>query len=352
MSLLHPSRPDAPHLLDLRPLAALPGGFFDVSGTHLVVDATAELPQALFGESEGAVDLLRPTRAQVRVPDGAIASELHLRYADMESNRLPANIAVPVAEDLHMISNPAVDADGNLFAMVSGPRGTRVSVAIYRIGRDMQVRPFVRDLLNVSALAFGPDGYLYASSRAEGTVYRVSPEGAVSTFAEGMGIATGLAFDQSGNLYVGDRSGTIFRLGPHGKHNAAEIFVYATLEPSVAAYHLAFRDDGVLLVTAPTTSSHQPIYAIDPDGSTRVFFRGLGRPQGMALDVDGNVYVAASLGGRRGIVRLSPQGTSPELIVSGNDLVGLCFLEDGAAALATGSTLYQVDLGITGRLLV
>ncbi len=355
MSLLHPTRPEAPHIHSLHPLAALPGGAFEVAGTRLIRGPEpADLPDAFFGEIQGTVDLLRPTRAQVRVPEGAIPSDLALHYAGQAgqaSNSLHANVAVPVAEDLHMISNPAADADGNLFAMVSGPRGTRVSVSIFRIGRDMQVRPFARDLLNISALAFGPDGYLYASSRAEGTVYRISPEGAVSTFAEGMGIATGLAFDGEGNLYVGDRSGTIFRLGPHGKHNAAEIFVYATLEPSVAAYHLAFRDDGILLVTAPTTSSNQPIYAIDPDGSTRVFYRGLGRPQGMALDENGNVYVAASLGGRRGIVKLAASGGDAELLVSGNDLVGLCFLEDGAAALATGSTLYQVDLGITGRLL-
>ncbi len=350
MSLLHPTRPDGPHLDSMYPLAALPGGSFEIVGAHLTRGASRpELPQAYFGEIEGAVDLLRPGRVQVRVPDGAIASDLSLHYADETSNALHANVAVPVAEDLHMVSNPAADSDGNVFAMVSGPRGTRVPVSIYRVGRDMQVRPFVRDLLNVSALAFGPDGYLYASSRAEGTVYRISPEGAVSTFAEGMGIATGLAFDTNGNLYVGDRSGTIFRLGPHGKHNAAEIFVYATLEPSVAAYHLAFRADGVLLVTAPTTSSNQAIFAIDQDGSTGVFYRGLGRPQGMALDEQGNVYVAASLAGHRGIVKLAQDGRTAELVVSGNDLVGLCFLDDGAAALATAGTLYQVDLGITGR---
>ena len=353
MSLLHPTRPEAPHITSLHPFAALPGGAFEVTGTRLVRGPEAvDLPDAFFGEIRGTVDLLRPTRAQVRVPEGAIPGDLALRYAGQAgqaSNTLHANVAVPVAEELHMISNPAVDADGNLFAMVSGPRGTRVAVSIFRLGLDMQVRPFARDLLNISALAFGPDGYLYASSRAEGTVYRISPEGAVSTFAEGMGIATGLAFDKDGNLYVGDRSGTIFRLGPHGKHNAAEIFVYATLEPSVAAYHLAFRDDGVLLVTAPTTSSNQPIYAIDPGGSTHVFYRGLGRPQGMALDANGNVYVAASLAGHRGIIKVSADGQNAELVVSGNDLVGLCFLEDGAATLATGSTLYQVDLGITGR---
>ena len=351
MNLRHPSRPDLPHLDRLQPLAALPGGSFEVTGSNLL-GKDADLPRVFFGETEGAVDLLRPTRAQVRVPAGTIAGEVSLRYAAAQSNSLRANVAVLMADDLHMISNPAADADGNVYAMVSGPRGTRVPVAIYRISRDLQVRPFVRDLLNVSALALGPDSYLYASSRAEGTVYRISPEGAVSTFAEGMGIATGLAFDGSGNLYVGDRSGTIFRLGPHGKHNAAEIFVYATLEPSVAAYHLAFRDDGVLLVAAPTTSSHQPLYAIDPDGTPRVFFRGLGRPQGIAVDSAGDVYVAASLAGRRGIVRIAADGHSAELAVSGNDLVGLCFLEDGAAALATANSLFQVGLGIEGRALV
>src|SRR5579875_681702 len=349
MSLLRPVRPDAPHLDRLRPVAALPGGSFEITGMRFADGGSPQLPRAFFGDAEAAVDLVRPTRVQVRVPDGAASGDLVLRNGDTESNVLHARVAVPIADDLHMVSNPAVDADENMFAMISGPRGTRVPVSIVRVSRDLQIRPFVRDLLNVSALAFGPDGYLYASSRAAGTVYRISPEGAVSTFAEGMGIATGLAFDQAGNLYVGDRSGTIFRLGPHGKHNAAEIFVYATLEPSIAAYHLAFRDDGMLLVTAPTTSSHQPIHAIDPDGSPHIFYRGLGRPQGLALDVEGNVYVAALLGGRRGIIRISADGHEAELCVSGNDLVGLCFLEDGAAALATASTLYTVELGIVGR---
>lgn len=352
MSLLHPNRPPAPTLSSLRPEAALPGGSFEVTGAHLLTarsGAPSRLPMAFVGDTEAALDLVRPTRAQVRVPEGTIAGDLTLRYNGHSTNGLRANVAVPLADDLHLVSNPAVDADGNLFAMISGQRGTRVPVSIVRIARDLQIRPFARDLLNVSALAFGPDGYLYASSRAEGIVYRISPEGAVSTFAEGMGIATGLAFDKQGNLFVGDRSGTIFKLGPHGKHNGAEIFVFATLEPSVAAYHLAFRNDGVLLVTAPNTSSNQAIYAIDPEGETRVFYRGLGRPQGMALDAEGKVYVAASLAGRRGLVCVAADGTEAKLLVSGNDLVGLCFTEDGCAALATATTLYHVDLGIRGQ---
>jgi sugar lactone lactonase YvrE len=348
VSLLHPSRPadpDAPHLERLTPRAAIPGGSFEVHGQHLIAMTNdgPQLPSANFGEMPATLDMVRPTRAMVQVPDGAISSDLTFRFAATHTNTLYANIGVEFADELHLIANPCTDPEGNIYAMVSGPRGTKVPVSIFRIDRDLQTRPFARDLLNVSALAFGPDEHLYASSRSEGTVYRISTGGAITTFAEGMGVATGLAFDRDGNLFVGDRSGTIFKISP-----SKEIFVFATLEPSVAAYHLCFAADGTLLVTAPTTSSNQPIYAIDPDGNATVFYAGLGRPQGMAFDENENLYVAASLAGRRGIVRITPQKQA-ELFIAGNDLVGLCFLDDGCAALATGDALFHVDLGINGR---
>ena len=50
------------------------------------------------------------------------------------------------------------------------------------------------------------------------------------------------------------------------------------------------------------------MYKIDPHGQVTVFYRGLGRPQGLAFDKDGNLYVAASLGGQRGIVKITPDG--------------------------------------------
>lgn len=344
-------RPATPHLTSLSPRAAIPGGSFEVFGTGLLTYTNdgPQIPTAAFGEVPAPLELVRPERALVRVPEGTIASDLTLSTGGRASNVLHANIAVSMAENLHLISNPAADQEGNLYAMVSGPRGERVPVSIFRIDRDLQVRPFVRDLLNISALAVGHDGFVYASSRSEGTVYRISQEGEVATFVEGMGVATGIAFDRDGNLFVGDRSGTIFKIGPSGTAQAGEVFVFATLEASVAAYHLAFRDDGSLLVTAPNTSSNQAIYAITPEGEASVFYRGLGRPQGLALDEEGAVYVAASLHGRRGIVRITPEGDSAELFITGNDLVGLCFLDDGCAALATANALFHVDLGIRGR---
>jgi streptogramin lyase len=350
MSLFHPHA-DAPHLDHVTPAAAMPGGEAVVHGANLGAAAHV-IPRATIGDISATIVLSRPTRATVRIPEGSITGDLILHRNGAASNPLSLRIAVPMAENLHPVGNPAVDADGNVYATLSGSRGQVMPVSIFRIQRDFQMTPFVRDLLNPTGLAFAPDGYLYASSRAEGTVYRISPEGAISTYAEGMGIATGIAFDRDGNLFVGDRSGTIFKIARGDAHGSSgEIFVYATLEPSIAAYHLAFNDAGTLFVTGPTTSSNQAVHAIDRDGNTTVFYQGLGRAQGMAFDVDDNLYVAASLHGQRGIIRITPQREA-SLAVSGQNLVGLAFLEDGCAALATRDALYHVALDIEGRPLI
>jgi DNA-binding beta-propeller fold protein YncE len=158
-----------------------------------------------------------------------------------------------------------------------------------------------------------------------------------------MGIATGLAFDAEENLYVGDRSGTIFKIG-----RDRQIFVFATLEPSVSAYHLAFSPAGDLFVAGPTTSSFDAVYRVDPQGKSEVFFRGLGRPQGLAFDVAGNLYVAASLNGRRGIVKLTPDKKA-SLAVAGQGVVGLAFAPGKAAVLATNSAVHHIAWGIQGK---
>jgi sugar lactone lactonase YvrE len=158
-----------------------------------------------------------------------------------------------------------------------------------------------------------------------------------------MGVATGLAFDPDDNLYVGDRSGTIFKIS-----RSRQIYVFATLEASIAAYHLAFGPDRYLYVTGPTTSSFDSVFRISPAGEVETFYRGLGRPQGMAFDAQGRLYVAASLMGRRGIIRLGGDAR-PELFLSGPNVVGLAFSPSRAMIVATSNALYRVDVNIAGK---
>jgi len=186
---------------------------------------------------------------------------------------------------------------------------------------------------------------MYVSSRNDEAVYQVAPNGTVSSYAEGMGVATGIAFDKNENLYVGDRSGTIFKIA-----RDRQIFVFATLEPSVSAYHLAVGPQGDLFVTGPTTSSFDSVYRIDPHGAVSVFYRGLGRPQGLAFDAEGNLYVAASLTGKRGIVKITPQAKAT-LEVAGYGVVGLAFAPGKSAILATNSAVHHISWNIAGLLL-
>ncbi len=243
---------------------------------------------------------------------------------------------------LHPVTSPAVSRSGMVYATISGPRGKQTPVSVVRVSPDGRATPFVTGILNATGLAFNPEGELFVTSRAEGTVYRVDAAGEFTVYSEGMGVATGAAFDAEGNLFVGDRSGSVFKINPQ-----RQIFVHATLEPSVAAYHLAVGAAGTLFVTAPSLSSNEAIWAIEPNGDTRAWFRGLGRPQGLAVSREGDIYLAACLHGRHGLVRVTPSGEAT-LVLAGTNLVGIAFSPLGTTILATNDAVYDVDLGVEG----
>jgi len=346
--LLKSESSHAPRIEALQPNAALPGGEVEVLGSNLGPVAYRR-PVAMVGDLAAPVLMSRGKRMMLRVPEEAESGRLRILRNGAQSNAVELKVAKQIASGVHIVANPAVDREGNVYATVSGARGQETPVSVYRVERDGELHPFVSGIMNATGLAVDDEDNLYVSSRQEGTVYRVTPAGAVSVYAEGMGIATGLAFDVEHNLYVGDRSGTIFKIAPD-----RQIFVFATLEPSVAAYHLAFGIDSTLYVSGPTTSSFDNVYAIDRDGATTVFYRGLGRPQGLAVDIAGSVYVAASLAGRRGVVRISPAGDA-QLAIAGSSIVGFTFVPGGNALVATlnphpspVSAVYHVALGIEG----
>lgn len=334
-----------PHIESVLPSAALPGGEVRIVGSGLKPPALRR-PRVAMGEVEAAIVVSSDDFVIARVPEGATSGDVVVSTNGSSSNPHPINVAVPIAENLHPVTNPALDAEGNIYATFSGSRGQKVPVSIYKIDTDYNVRPFLSEMMNATGIAFDRAGQMYVSSRMDGTVYRVAPNGTMSAYAEGMGIATGIAFDKDENLYVGDRSGTIFKIA-----RDRQIFVFATLEPSVAAYHLAFAPSGDLFVAGPTTSSFDCIYRVDPHGEVNVFYRGLGRPQGLAFDNEGNLYCAASLNGKRGIVRVAPDG-SASLVISGHGLVGLAFAPDNAVILATGNGVHRLVWDVKGRSLV
>jgi sugar lactone lactonase YvrE len=333
-----------PRIERVEPAAAIAGGEVLIQGQGFASGSNGK-PRVKFGEAPAGVVVASDDFVVATVPDNGTGSSVEVTTEAGESSAR-VEIGALIADNLHPVANPAVDAEGYIYVTFSGRRGQKVPIALYRISPSFEVKPLLGDLLNATGLALDSSGTLYVSSRAEGVVYQVTRDSRRTSYAEGMGIATGLAFDADDNLLVGDRSGTIFKIG-----RDRQIFVFATLEPSVAAYHLAFGPDQQLYVTGPTTSSHDCVYRISSTGQVSVFYRGLGRPQGLAFDAEGNLYVAASLRGRRGIVRFTPSG-QPELAISGPNLVGLAFAppKPGGIILASNSGLYHLAWPIAGLL--
>jgi sugar lactone lactonase YvrE len=333
----------SPVILSVEPSFALPGGEVRLHGRALLTSLT-QAPEVLFGEAVATVVFASPTQLTLLVPEAASGDTITVT-TDHGSASVAFTLATLLSESLHPVANPAVDDNGNIYVTFSGSRGQAVPTSLFRIDDESVLHPIDAEIMNPTGLALDEDGNLYISSRNDGAVYRLSTAGDLTAYAEGMGVATGLAFDAVGNLYVGDRSGTIFKIAPD-----RQIFVFATLEPSVAAYHLAFSPNGNLYVTGPTTSSNDCVYEIDPHGMVTPFFSHLGRPQGLAFDLEGNLYVAASWRSRRGIICITPAGQA-SFIISGVNVIGLAFDPSHALVVATTSAAYFLPWSMPGFIL-
>ena len=289
------------------------------------------------------------TRILAIVPDEAGEGKTiaHLESSSEVSNTHEMIVGRELADDMHIVANPAVDpTDDAIILTRSGSRGQHLPVTLFRLETDGYLDEMPEAILNPTGIAFDADGQMFVTNRAQGEVYAVGRDGTATVYAAGLGIATGLAFDKSGAMYVGDRSGTIYKVNEYASAEA-----FATVEQSVAAYHLAFGPDGRLYVTAPGLASHDAVYAIDKDGTVTRFFRGLGRPQGLAFDRSGNLYVAGCYQGHHGIVKIAPDDQSARHLVAGNSVVGLCFTRTGDMIVATNAAVYSISCGIEGTLL-
>ncbi|MFN2393501.1 MAG: gluconolaconase [Pyrinomonadaceae bacterium] len=283
------------------------------------------------------------------VPDNLDTTEVevYLQNAGDKSASKTIMVGKKLADNLHMVANPAVDPkDDSIILTRSGSRGQQLPITLLRLEKDGFLNEMPVDIMNPTAVAFDKTGQLFVTARADAEVCSINMDEEAIPYASELGIATGLAFDKNGVMFVGDRSGTIYRVESFGNADS-----FAVLEPSVSAYHMAFGNDGRLYVTAPGLSSFDAIYAIDKNGYDKIFYRGLGRPQGIAFDNQENIYVAASFQGSRGIVKITPDGKNAEVFVAGMNIVGLCFTRKGEIIVATNDTVYSLPIGIYGTLL-
>ncbi len=335
-------------IISVDPPRAIPGGEVSIECADFQIGGYDD-HGCFFDGQKARVVAASSSRILAIVPETFDTSNVEIYLESGGDRSAPFNITVgkKLAEDLHIVANPAIDPkDDSIIVTRSGSRGQKLPTTLYRLEPDGFLNEFTADILNPTGIAFNATGELFVTNRADGEVCRIVNDDDVVPFSSELGIATGIAFDSEGRMYVGDRSGTIFRIDDFG---APETF--SVVEPSVSAFHLAFGADGRLYVTAPKLSGFDAVYAIDVNGTEQIFYRGFGRPQGLAFDRDGNLFCAACFRGKHGIVKITPDGETAEMFLAGMNVVGLCFTRNGEMIVATNEEVFSLPLGIYGTLL-
>ena len=183
------------------------------------------------------------------------------------------------------------------------------------------------DIPQVSGVAVGTDGSIYASSTIpEGKIFHLFPDGTRQVLIDGLQTPQALTLNSDGILYavVGGEGGTglyaaplrgdtILSIGPDGTASTLANVRHAT--------DMALGPDGLLYVAAG-----QHVYRVWPFGIAELFASGFSNAQGVAFDVEGNLYVADE--GRSAIVRINgfPQGRLTGVVtnaVTGTPLEGV-----------------------------
>jgi DNA-binding beta-propeller fold protein YncE len=333
-------------ILSVNPLYAIPGGEVIIECEGFEINQKEGFGCFFDGQQARLIGA-SSNRVIAIVPDNFDLPEVEIYLESCGDRSDSATIIVgqKIAEELHIVANPAVDPkDESVILTRSGSRGQSLPVTLFRLEVDGYLQEMTVDILNPTGIAFDSNGQLYVTNRSDGEVCQINSDDDFVTFASNLGIATGIVFDKNGVMYVGDRGGTIYRVSGFGIPEP-----FATIEPSVSAYHLAFDNAGNLCVSAPGLSSFDSVYLVDKEGFVKTFYRGLGRPQGLAFDKNGNLYIAACLRGRRGIVKITVD-KKPEIFVAGMNVIGLCFNKKGEMLVATNDTVYSIPMAVFGTL--
>jgi sugar lactone lactonase YvrE len=332
--------PAVQRLTGIRPLWAVEGGRIDVLGSDFPI-GQPQLPEVRIGDLPARVVYASSSTISALVPSGLAGGPTTVRVADVPGETAFVEIGAVLATGLHQVDSPVFDRAGNLYVTFSGTRGEQVPVSIFRVNREGERTPYGGNIVNPTSMVFDEAGVLYVSSRLEGSVYRIPPDGSAEVFASELGVACGLALARDGGFYVGDRSGTIFRLERNGTASAV-----ATLPPSVAAFHLAVGPDDALYVTGPTMGPYDHVYRVDiQNGTIDRIYSKFGRPQGLAFDSQGTLYVVEALAGWSGLYRVSLEGTA-ELVVAAPALVGVAIDPLGGLVVSSNETAYRLQVNL------
>jgi hypothetical protein len=200
-------------------------------------------------------------------------------------------------------------------------------------------------LAGPETMVFDSSGNLFVSNGSAKTIKKVTPSGVKTTFASNVDVV-GMAFDAFGNLFVSQKSkdtdaseGVILEFAPDGSR---KVFASNLTKPQ----GLAFDPLGNLYVADPV---HDAILKISPSGRQTTFASKISQPHRLAFDAFGFLWVTAPTGNLyavapAGVVFLIDDSTLDPELTGLNDLA---FDETGNLFLTAGESVVELDSTLT-----
>jgi gluconolactonase len=198
-----------------------------------------------------------------------------------------------VSEGHRHTDGPAVSATGEIY--FTDPANNR----IHKVGLDGKVSTFAENTNGANGLMFGPDARLYAGLTRTRQIVAYDASGKLEVLAEDLP-SNDLAVNVKGDLYVTDSANKKVWFLPKG---AKPRVVDEGIEfPN----GVLFSPDQTLLYVSDYTGQLSWVFQIQPDGSLahkqKYFYVHMpdaatrSGADGMAVDTDGRLYIATSLG--------------------------------------------------------
>jgi len=176
------------------------------------------------------------------------------------------------------------------------------STSIEKFGPDGAGSVFASGFSEPAGMAFDAAANLWVADFG-GAVLQINSAGVATrlppNIAPVFGGESDIVFDTAGNMYIADFFGVILKYTPAGQ--------VSTFANVVDATQIAFDRSGNLFVAS---SDHQMIEKITPEGvvSTFATIGGFGKPDGLAFDSSGQLYVGIAHGGSSVIERYTSDG--------------------------------------------
>jgi hypothetical protein len=184
------------------------------------------------------------------------------------------------------------DKAGDLFVASNIGGGPFVD----KIKPDGSVVQIAKDSGALFGLAMDKDGNIYAANTGTNSVDKITPQGVVSVLASGLFSVSDIAVGKDGSVYALNYSGNTYtsydgmitKISPSGVVSTLAMGIYYSGEAG-----LVLDDNDNIYVTSLNqgliTSS---ILKITPSGSVKTVSTDVSFPIGIAIDHQGNLYVA------------------------------------------------------------